>query len=316
MSHGTFPPHSNACGYFLPQLVIVVVATHFILPSALAQRNFDAVTIDVIHVAENVHMLVGMGGNIGVSVGEDGVLMVDDQFAPLTEKILAAVATLTDKPVQFVVNTHFHGDHVGGNENLGKAGAIIVAHANVRARMAVEQRREPPRGPVPAAPPDALPVVTFKDGLSFHWNGDRIDVLHYLGDDMGAHTDGDAVVHFVGANVIHMGDTYFNGMYPFIDIASGGSVTGLLSFVDRALELADDDTKIIPGHGPLSDKAELVAYRTMLADIHEAVAALRAEGLSLEEVVAQAPSGAYDAAWGGGFISPAAMVGAVYRSAN
>ena len=281
-------------------------------PSAWAQRNFDAVEIEVVDVSEGVYMLVGAGGNIGVSVGDDGAFLVDDQFAPLTGKILAAIATLTEAPVRFVVNTHFHGDHTGGNENLGKAGAIIVAHENVRNRMSMEQFRESHGRSSPASPPEALPVVTFTEGLTFHWNGDQIRVFH---DRMGhAHTDGDAIVHFVQANVIHMGDTYFNGMYPFIDVNSGGDVRGLIQVVNRVIHMADDDTKIIPGHGPLSNRAELTAYRDMLQAVVRAVEEGMEKALGLDAIVAQNPTRIYDAAWGGGFITSEALVGAIYQS--
>jgi len=278
----------------------------------LAQRDLDAVQIEVLDVAEGVYMLTGAGGNIGVSVGDDGVFLVDDQFAPLTEKILAAIATLTEHPVKFVVNTHFHGDHVGGNENLGKAGAIIIAHENVRTRMSVEQFRSSMEMVIPAAPPGALPVITFTEGLNFHWNGEQIRVFH-VGDG-GAHTDGDAIIQFVGANAFHMGDIYFNGMYPFIDLDGGGDVHGLISAVNQVLALSNEDTKVIPGHGPLSNKAELEAYRDLLQDITHAVQAGIDSGLDLAAIIAQEPTAAYDAAWGGGFISNEAIIGAIYGS--
>ncbi len=297
--------------YFTRYFAIAAVLG-MLVPSVWAQRDFDAVEIEIVGVAEGVYMLVGMGGNIGLSVGEDGAFLVDDQFAPLTGKILAAIATLTEAPIQFVVNTHFHGDHTGGNENLGKAGAIIVAHENVRSRMSVEQFRESLGSSTPASPPDALPVVTFAEGLTLHWNGDQIRVFH---DGIGhAHTDGDAIVHFTQANVFHMGDTYFNGMYPFIDVGSGGDVGGIIQVATRIIHMADGDTKIIPGHGPLSNKAELTAYRDMLRavtrEVHEGIK----KGLSLDAIVAQKPTSTFDATWGGGFITPNALVGAIYQS--
>ncbi len=283
-----------------------------LVPSALAQRDFDAVQIEVVHVADSIYMLTGLGGNIGVSVGDDGVFLVDDQFAPLTDKILAAIATLTDKPVRFVVNTHFHGDHVGGNENLGKAGAIIVAHKNVRSRMSVEQFRESLGTTISASPPEVLPVITFNDELNFHWNGEQIRVFHDVSGH--AHTDGDAIVHFVQANVFHMGDTYFNGMYPFIDVSSGGNVRGLVAVVDQVLRLSDEHSQFIPGHGPLSDRASLKAYRDMLVEVMRSVQDGIANGLSLEAIVAEKPTSAYDEEWAGGFIAPDALVGAIYKS--
>ena len=279
-------------------------------PCAVAQQNFDDVQIEVIDVAEGLHMLVGQGGNIGVSTGGDGVFVVDDQFAPLTEKILAAIGGISDAPVRFLVNTHWHFDHTGGNENMGDAGAVIVAHENVRTRMSVEGFIEAFGRQTPAAPPGALPVITFTDGLAFHWNGDDIKVVHVE----NAHTDGDAIIHFTGANALHMGDTYFSGMYPFIDLGSGGSIDGMIAAAETGLARADDETKIIPGHGPLSNKGELSAYRNMLHSVRIAIAEGIQNGMSKEEVVAAKPTSAFDADWGGGFMQPDVWVGILYDS--
>jgi len=289
---------------------LLTLAFVALVPCAFAQQNFDNVQIEVIEVAEGVYMLRGSGGNLGLSVGDDGAFLIDDQFAPLTEKILAAIATISDKPVRFVVNTHWHGDHTGGNENMGAAGAVLVAHENVRARMSVEQFMKAFDRTVPASPPGALPVITFTDAITFHWNGDDLHVFHVD----PAHTDGDAIIHFKGANAVHMGDTYFSGMYPFIDVGSGGSIDGMMAAADEVLALADDATKIIPGHGPLSNKAELQAYRDMLATARDRIHKLISEGKSQEEVVAAKPTSDLDAEWGGGFMQPDVWVGIVYES--
>lgn len=205
-------------------------------------QNMDDVQIRTERVADGVYMLVGQGGNIGLSVGEDGAFVIDDQFAPLTEKILAAIAAVTSEEVRFVFNTHWHGDHTGGNENMGEAGALIVAHENVRERMSVEQVLERVGRPVsttPASPDGALPVVTFTEDVTFHINGDDLHAFHVA----NAHTDGDAIVHFERANVVHMGDTYFaGGRFPFIDTASGGSIDGLIAALGDALAVMDADT--------------------------------------------------------------------------
>jgi glyoxylase-like metal-dependent hydrolase (beta-lactamase superfamily II) len=279
-------------------------------PRLLAQQDMSDVEIETHLAGDGVWMLVGRGGNIGVSAGEDGIFLIDDQYAPLTEKIRAAVARINDRPIRFVLNTHWHGDHTGGNENLGQAGALIVAHENVRERMSVEQFMERFDRTVPASPEAALPVVTYTDAVTFHLNGDEIHAFHVA----PAHTDGDSVVHFRKANVLHMGDVFFHGTYPFIDLGSGGSAPGVLDAVNRALELADGETKVIPGHGPLADKAALTAYRDMLQAVIGRVEALVAEGKSLEEVQAAKPSAAYDEAWGGGFIGSDVFVAAVYES--
>ena len=276
--------------------------------SVAAQGRFDDVQIKTVKVAENVYMLVGSGGNIGLSIGEDGAFMIDDQFAPLTDKILAAVRTLTDQPVRFLVNTHWHGDHVGGNENMGKAGTIIVAHENVRKRMSTEQFMAAFNRRVSASPEAALPVVTFTDAMTFHWNGDDVHVFHVD----PAHTDGDSIIHFRNANVLHTGDIFFNGMYPFIDVSSGGSIDGVIAAADTALTLCNDKTKIIPGHGELADADDLRAYRDVLQAVRDRVRSLVDEGKTRDEVIAAKPSAEFDAEWGGGFMQPDVWIGIVY----
>lgn len=260
-------------------LLVAALACATTLP---AQQNFDTVQVRATALAGSVHMLVGSGGNIAVSVGDDAVFIVDDQFAPLTPKIQAAIARLTPKPVRFVVNTHWHFDHTGGNENFGKAGALIVAHDNVRKRMSTEQfmaalnRREPP------SPPAALPVVTFSDGVTFHLNGDSVVVTHVP----PAHTDGDAVIHFVKANVVHMGDAFNNAGLPFVDLSSGGSINGIIGAADKVYAMTNDATKIVPGHGPLASRARLRQYRDMLFALRERVQREVASGRSVDQVLA------------------------------
>ena len=267
--------------------------------AALAQQNFDTIQIRTTPVAGGVYMLRGAGGNIGLVVGDDGPFMVDDQYAPLTDKIRAAVAELSDQPIRFVLNTHWHGDHTGGNENLGEAGTLIVAHDNVRRRMSVEQIRGVGRT-TPASPAAALPVITFDATSTFFFNGDTIHAFHVP----HAHTDGDAIIHFRAANVVHMGDTFFNGGYPFIDLSSGGSINGVIDAAERVLALADDGTRIIPGHGPLSDRAGLQAYHDMLTTVRDRIRTAKEEGKTLDEVQAMQPTAEFDAEWGGG-IHPA-----------
>jgi glyoxylase-like metal-dependent hydrolase (beta-lactamase superfamily II) len=290
----------------LPRSVVACAAA-LLAGAAVAQEDVEIRRVDV---APGVHMLLGRGGNIGVSSGADGVVLVDDQFAPLSAKIRAAVATLGSGDVRFVLNTHWHGDHTGGNENFGRAGALIVAHDGVRARMSVEQVLALRDRVVPASPPEALPVVTFAESVTLHLNGDAIEAIHAP----AAHTDGDTFIMFRGANVIHAGDIYFNGNFPFIDLSSGGSLTGLIAAVDAILERADDRTRIIPGHGPLSNRSELAAYRGMLLSVRDRVAQALAEGRSADESVASSLLQDLEGRWGGGFIDAETMIRTAHQS--
>ena len=246
-----------------------------------AQTNFDTVQVRTIPITTNVYMLQGAGGNIGVSVGSDAVFVIDDQFAPLTRKILAAIAELTPNPVRFVVNTHWHSDHTGGNENLGQAGAIIYAHENVRRRMTAGQFIDALNSRVEPAPPGALPVVTFKDAVTFHINGDSVTTVHVA----PAHTDGDVIIHFTKANVIHMGDTFHNAGLPFVDLSSGGSIHGIIAAADKVLAMSNAQTRIIPGHGPLADRARLKLYRDMVVALRDRVRTLISTGKTADQVV-------------------------------
>jgi glyoxylase-like metal-dependent hydrolase (beta-lactamase superfamily II) len=289
---------------------VLALAIAVAVPAAAQQQDFSKVEIKAEKVAEGLYMLTGAGGNIGLSVGKSGSLVIDDQFAPLTEKILAAIKAITPDPVRFVVNTHWHFDHVGGNENLGKAGAFIVAHENVRARMSSEQFSATFQQKTPPSPEAALPVVTFADAVTFHWNGEEIRVYHVP----PAHTDGDAIVHFVKADVVHMGDTFFNGSYPFIDVSSGGRVDGVIAAADRVLAGTTDKTRFIPGHGPLGTKADLKSYRDTLQTLRDRIAKLKAEGKARDAVIAAKPTADYDAKWGQGFMKPDVFTGLVFDS--
>ncbi len=277
--------------------------------TALAQQNFDKVEIKTLKLNDSTYMLMGAGGNIGLSVGADSVFVVDDQYAPLTPKIEAAIKAITAKPVQFVFNTHWHGDHTGGNANLGKSGAIIVAHDNVRKRLDSAQFIAFMKSKVEPSPKEALPVVTFAQEVTFHLNGEDIVAMHVP----PAHTDGDAVIWFKSGNIIHMGDCFFNGLYPFIDTSSGGSPQGVIDAVDKMLFVANDQTKIIPGHGPLSDKAGLKAFRDMLAAVTGRIQKMKKAGKKLEQVVAAKPTADFDDKWGKGFLAPARFVEMIYN---
>ncbi len=277
---------------------------------ALAAGEYDDVQIKTTQVAEGIHMLQGAGGNIGVSTGADGVFMIDDQFSPLTPKILAAIGEVSDKPVKFLINTHWHFDHTGGNENLGKQGVVIVAHDNVYQRLSTDQFMKAFNRAVPAAPKEALPVISFNDKATFHLNGQHIQARHFP----HAHTDGDSVLFFRERNVIHTGDIFFNGFYPFIDAGAGGSIYGVIDAAADILTRADDKTRIIPGHGPLATKGDLQNYHDMLVQVVEAVTPLAKRGLSREEAVKADPLKSLNEKWGGGFLKPDAFLGIIYQT--
>lgn len=265
------------------------------------------VTIKIEKIAPGVAVLFGQGGNIGVSYGPDGTVLIDDQFAPLTPKIQEAVASLGATPVKYLINTHWHFDHTGGNENFGKAGAIIMAHDHVRERMVagasmLGRTIEP-------APKVALPVITWHDGLSIHINGDNVHTRHMK----HGHTDGDSIVHWKSANVIHMGDLFMNKVsLPFIDINSGGSALGLLAAIEKTVAMIDDKTVVIPGHGPIANKADLTAFRNMIRAVIDPVQAGIGAKKTLAQIVAEKPAAAYEVK--GGFISGDAFVTAIYNS--
>ncbi len=270
--------------------------------------RFASVEIKAEPLAEGVAVLFGAGGNIGVSYGPDGTVLIDDQFAPLTPKIQAAIADLGAEPVTYLINTHWHGDHSGGNENFGKAGALIMAHDHVRERMLGIQKSG--RGNDPASPVEALPTVTYHDGLKLHLNGDEVQVMHMK----HGHTDGDSVIFWKKANVLHMGDLFFHKMsLPFIDLNSGGNVRGVLAAAEKVLSMVDEDSKIIPGHGPMATKANLIAYRNMLKTVIGAVEKAQDEGKTLEQVQAMKLAAQWDTN-PDAFIKGDAFVEAVYKS--
>jgi len=284
---------------------ILVAATSQV---AMAQRNFDNVEIKSTEIADNIYMLEGAGGNIGMSVGDDGVFLIDDQFAPLSKKILEAIGEITDKPVSYVVNTHWHGDHTGGNENMGAAGAVIVAHDNVRKRMSTKQLMKAFGREVPASPDAALPVVTFSENATYYFNDNQIQIMHVP----TAHTDGDSFVFFTEANVIHMGDTFFNGFFPFIDQSSGGTLDGVIAAAEKALSIVDDNTVILPGHGPLSGKADLETYLGMLNEVKGIMMPIVESGKSRDDVLSANPLGELGQKWGNGFMKTEIFTGIVY----
>jgi cyclase len=280
--------------------ILLIVITAFTMTSTLshAQGQFEGVELSIIPVAGNVYMVQrpGGGGNIGVQVGPDGVLLVDSLFAPLAERLVAAVGQVTDEEIRFLINTHIHIDHVGGNENLAARGVLIFAHDNTRLRFMEERSRFPRAGGswVPQQPESARPVITFNDTMSFHLNGE--EVRAFLAPP--AHTDGDSFVFFPESDVLHLGDVYRTTSYPIIDLYNGGSLRGTIAAIDMAIGIAGPETKVIPGHGlDIVGRDELIEFRDMILDIQSQVLEMIREGKKLDEVMAARPTAAYDAKW-------------------
>tara|TARA_R110001632_G_scaffold154429_3_gene272608 strand:+ start:1191 stop:2075 length:885 start_codon:yes stop_codon:yes gene_type:complete len=265
------------------------------------------VQIRATKVTDQIYMLKGQGGNIGLFIGEDAVFMIDDQFAPLTPKILAAIKKITSKKVDYLINTHWHGDHTGGNENMGKEGVLIIAQNNVRKRMSMESVRG--GRTTPASPKVALPVITFDKDISFHINGDDILATHVH----SSHTDGDALIYFANNNVLHTGDSFFQTGFPYIDLSSGGSILGYIEGIQKMILISDDETKIIPGHGNLSTKADLKVYLKMLTTLKDRVIAEIKKGKTLEEVTKNADitKGYESSSW---WITEEKIRGTIYKS--
>ena len=281
-----------------------------LLTVAIAQEDAK-VEIVVTQIADNIYVLSGPGGNIGLSVGDEAVFLIDDKYAPVIPAIKKGVAKVTDRPVSLIVNTHWHGDHTGGNEDFRNDGAIIISHDNVRKRMSTEQFRSVFNRTTPPSPDAALPVVTFDDDLTMYINDDVIRVVHVP----HAHTDGDSVLKFQNANVIHTGDVVFNGVYPYIDVDSGGSVLGIINAVELILAMSDDDTKYIPGHGSVTaTRDDLRAYLSMLITVRDRVSQMIRDGKTIEEVQASDASAEYDAEWAWNFINPELFKKLVYLS--
>lgn len=289
-------------------LAVFVISMCFVPGLSFAGRDFSAVEIRTVNVSGNIYMLQGAGGNIGVSVGSDGVLIIDDQFAPLSEKIRAAIRAMGGEKIKFLLNTHWHGDHTGGNEQFGRE-AVIIAHTNVRKRLSSRQELKFFNSVSEPQPKEALPVVTFDESLSVHFNGEEIKAIHFP----HGHTDGDSVIFFEKSNVVHMGDHFFSGMFPFIDLDSGGDVEGFTRNVAKVIALLPDDVKIIPGHGQLCGMDELKAFHQMLTGTTEFIRKAIQSGKSLDEVKKEGLPDQWQS-WTRGIINEEGWIEIVYRS--
>lgn len=292
----------------LNKLIIALAILLTGLAPLASSAAAEEVTIHTVPVAGTISMLTGQGGNIGLFTGPDGTFLIDDQYAPLTDKILAAIKAAGGEPPRFLINTHYHADHTGGNENLGRKGSLIFSHDNVRARLLSGSYLADFKMQSPPAAAEGLPVVTFGEDLTFHLNGETVHAIHVP----HAHTDGDSIIHFQSANVIHAGDIFFNGFYPFIDVGHGGSLKGMIQAVDRILALTNEQTKIIPGHGPLADETQLSNYRQMLVVAYERLKKLRTEGKSVAQAVAAKPLADLEETWGDGLFTGDRWIQVVY----
>lgn len=286
----------------LPIFLFIMLAS----AQLTAAQDFDAVEIKATHVRGNIYMLEGSGGNIGVSIGADGILMVDDQFAPLAEKIEQALTDLGGGKLHFLLNTHWHGDHTGGNEIFGKS-TTIIAHENVRARLTTEQTSF--GRTIPAKSKDGWPVITLDKSLSIHFNGETIEVIHYP----HGHTDGDIVIFFSGSNVVHMGDDFFSGRFPYVDLDHGGDVKTLVETIGKIIDRLLDDVKIIPGHGPLSNLDDLKKYHRMLKETSNLVHQKMQAGKTLEQITKQGLPAEWDG-WSWSFIPTESWIETIYQS--
>lgn len=291
----------------MKKFLLLIVSLLFAV-SASAQTDFSKVEMKATKVAGNVWMLEGAGGNIGVSVGDDGLLIVDDQFAPLADKIRAALKGIADKKLHFILNTHWHGDHTGGNVAFGPE-ATIIAHDNVRKRLATEQKSTVFNSTTPPSPKEALPVITFDQTLTVHFNGEEIRAIHYP----KGHTDGDSVIFFSASNVVHLGDDFFAGRFPFVDLESGGSVEGLVKNIGELITKIPADAKLIPGHGPISTLDDLKSYHRMLQQTTEIVRGKIKAGKTLDQIKTEGLPAEW-APWGTGFIKTDRWVETIYKS--
>ena len=279
-------------------------------PAAAPPPDFSKVEIKTTNLGDNIYMLEGQGGNITVAVAKDGIIMVDGQYAPLHDKIKAAVEAISNKPIKYLINTHFHGDHTGGNEAFAKDGATIVSQVNVKNRLAAGTSNGLTGAKTPPAPPAALPSDTYTNFSKIRLEGRVADLRHIA----NAHTDGDTYVWFKTANVLSTGDTFTNGRYPNIDFANGGNIKGMIAATDAYLKLVNARTKIVPGHGPLADRAALLEYRTMLISAHDRMAKLVKEGKSEDDVVMAKPFADFDAKWAPTELASNNFIRVVYHS--
>lgn len=288
---------------------LLLIVMFFASINSLSAQN-KPVEFTTFQLSDTVYMLKGSGGNVGISTGEDGLYIIDDQVKPVTSELLQAIRKISNKPIRFVINTHYHADHTGGNETIGGAGAVIIAHDNIRKRMTTAQVSTFMQSTTPPYAEEALPVVTFNDRMSLHLNGETATAYYVA----NGHTDGDCIIHFPVSNVIHMGDMYFNGLYPYIDLDAGGSIQGMVEAADLALSMANESTRIIPGHGLLAITEDLKSYRDFLVKAIANVQEMIDMEMDLQQIIAAEPTKEWDEAQGKTWITPAQFVTFIYNS--
>jgi glyoxylase-like metal-dependent hydrolase (beta-lactamase superfamily II) len=295
-----------------PLLIIFGFFIIFLYFTDLDKIYASHLDINTTKLNDKMYVIHGSGGNVLLSIGNDGVILVDDQYRPVTEKLKSVIANLTDKPVKFVINTHLHPDHVGGNEKLGKAGAIIVSHDNVRKRLSSDQFFEFINMTIPALSEKGLPIITFSDNMTFYQNDDEIKITH-LED---GHTDGDSAVYFTKNNVIHVGDDFSDRSYPLMDLSNGGSIDGLILSLKKILSMINKDTKVVAGHSGISNQTKVKDYQNMLIDVHDNIRNMMIkEGKSLDEIIKSKPTSKYDMIYyDHSFIKPKDLVTNIYKS--
>lgn len=291
-------------------LTLAAIAALTALPLTVLHAQNVATEYQTTALSDTITAIQARGGNVAVSHGEDGVFIIDDQYKPSIDQLLATIKGISDLPVRFVINTHYHADHVGGNESVGEGGGVIIAHDNIRERMSSDQFNHFWNSTTPAWPDGALPVITFNDKITLHLNGEPVTAYHVP----RGHTDGDSIIHFPESNIVHMGDILFYGLYPFIDLDAGGTLQGMIAGVELGLGLADENTRVISGHGGLTDKAGLRGYHTMLTEMRDIVQDMIDQGLSLEQVVEANPTAKWDEELGNSFIKPDSLAVFLYNS--
>lgn len=300
--------HFSTFSLFLIFLFIISVV---VFPNIAYSQKFEDVEIKPAKLSDNVYVITGKGGNLGLFLGKDGNILIDDQFAPLTNKILDVIHNLTNQPIKFLINTHWHPDHTGGNENFGKSGSLIISHENVRERLSTEQFIEFMERKIKPLPVEALPIITFTDSISFHINNETVRIYHFP----NAHTDGDSMIYFKENNMLHTGDIFVKNRYPFIDISSNGTIDGIIEALEKIILLLNKETVIIPGHGNISNLNDLLEYLSMLQDVRNNIFLQINKGYSIKQILESNPTSPFDHKYGNDkFITPNDFVTAVFQS--